>query len=178
MKRYEIAMPASEAERIRPQVQNMMQSTRPIIFRDRYGRFFALVHGLKNRGFIDWNEESLRQYVEEHSNIKQDETLYIISCFSATNKMCDCRNKMYGETEYPVFIGGVNVIDEYDGVFSFTIITDVKEIPIFAKGLSIALSISEEKATEIINGEKIKKNRLSGDRRFFFILNIITIYIH
>jgi hypothetical protein len=155
MKRYEIAMPASEAERIRPQVQNMMQSTRPIIFRDRYGRFFVLVHGLKNRGFIDWTEESLRNYVETHSNLKVDETIYIISCFSATNVLHDHRNKMYINTEFPIFISGVNVIDEYDGLFSFTIITDdVNEIPIFARHLAMALSISEEKATAIINGEE------------------------
>ena len=154
MKRYEISMPASEAERIRPQVQNMMGSTRPIIFRDRYGRFFALVHGLKNRGFIDWTEESLRNYVETHSNLRSDETLNIISCFSATNVLHDCRNKMYAETEYPIFIGGVNVIDEYDGLFSFTTITDENEIPVFVRHLAMALSISEEKATAIINGEE------------------------
>ncbi len=153
MKQFELTIPSSEAKRIRPQVQNMMRSTRPIIFRDRYGRIFALIHGFKNRGFADYSEESLRKYVETHSNIKHDEVLYIISCFSSTNKLCDCRNKMYGETEYPVFIGGVNINDEYEGVFSFSIITDVSEIPIFARGLAMALSISEERATAIINGE-------------------------
>ena len=153
MKQFEITIPSSEAKRIRPQVQNMMRSTRPIIFRDRYGRIFALIHGFKNRGFADYTEESLRKYVESHSNIRPDEVLYIISCFSATNALCDYRNKMYGETEYPVFIGGVNIIDEYDGVFCFTIITDTNEIPTFARALATALSISEERAVAIINGE-------------------------
>lgn len=155
MKHITISLHSSEAIRIKPQVLNMMNSTTPIIFRDRFGRMFVLVHGLKNRGFAGgYTEESLYEWVKAHSNIREDETLYIISCFSSTNALSSSNNMSYYiKTEYPVFICGINILDEYDSSFSFDIITDVKEIPIFAKGLAMALSISEEKATSIINGE-------------------------
>lgn len=156
MKHINISLHPSEAERIRPQVLKMMENVTPIIFRDRFGRLFTIVHGLKNRGFIGYTEESLYEYVKAHSNIREDEQLYIISCFSSTNALGSINNSnmiYYIETEYPVFVCGVNIIDEYDASFSFDIITDASEIPHFAKGLAMALSISEEKATAIINGE-------------------------
>ena len=154
MKHVTINLQPSEAERIRPQVLKMMESTLPIIFRDVYGRMFVAVHGLKNHGFIGYNEKSLRKYVEEHSNIREDETLYILSCFSATNQLNSSFNKMYVETSYPIFYNGVSILDEYDAGISFDIITDASEVGIFARGLAAALSISEENAIAIINGEE------------------------
>lgn len=153
MKHININLQPSEAKRIAPQVMKMMECTTPIIFRDRFGRVFVIVHGLKNRGFLNYTEDTLREYVEEHSNIREDETLYILSCFSATNELQSSLNKMYVETEYPVFYNGVSIIDEYDAGISFDIITDASEIPHFAKGLALSLSISVEEATAIINGE-------------------------
>ena len=154
MKHFNINLLPSEAKRIIPNFMKIMESTTPIIFRDVYGRIFTLIHGLKNRGFIGYNEESLREYVRTHSNIKADETLYIISCFSATNKLSSALNKMYVETEYPIFYSGVSILDEYDASISFDIITDVNEVDIFAKHLAIALSVSEAEARAIINGEE------------------------
>ena len=154
MKHININLQPSEAERIAPQVLKMMESTTPIIFRDVFGRMFVMVHGFKNRGFLNYSEESLREYVEAHSNLKSDEQLYILSCFSATNKLKSNLNKMYVETEYPVFYNGVSILDEYDAGISFDIITDDSEVNIFARELANILSISEEEASSIIiNGE-------------------------
>lgn len=153
MKHISIALQPSEAKRIKPQVLKMMESTTPIVFRDRYGRMFVAVHGLKNRGFNGYTEETLRKYVEAHSDIKSDEQLYILSCFSATNQLRNVNNKMYVETQYPVFVGGINIADEYEASVSFNIITEENEVGIFARQLAVALSISEEEATAIINGE-------------------------
>lgn len=153
MKHLSISLQPSEAERIKLQVLKMMESTTPIVFRDRYGRMFVTVHGLKNRGFNGYTEETLRKYVEAHSDIKPDEQLYILSCFSATNQLRNVNNKMYVETQYPVFFGGINIADEYEASVSFNIITEENEVGIFARQLAMTLSISEEEATAIINGE-------------------------
>ena len=153
MKYINITLPTSEAERIRPQMLKMMESTTPIIFRDVYGRLFTIIHGLKNRGFINFTEETLREYVEKHSNLKCNEQLYIISCYSATNKLSSNLNIHFVETEYPVFFNGVSIDDDEAGI-SFGIITDESEKEIFAKHLAIALSITEKEAMSIINGDE------------------------
>lgn len=153
MKNYIVRLPKTEAERIRPQVFNMMNRIDPVIFRDYYGRMFVLVHGIKNKGFIGGMTESdLRKYVTEHSNVRTDEEIFIISCFSSTNPLTnDITMKYYAITEYPVFYGGLNV-DEFCGTLFFSTIETSDEVKSFAKGLALSLSISEEEAEAIIMG--------------------------
>ena len=82
-----------------------MKSIRPFIFRDENGDIYCLHNGDENGLMGGYTTKSIREYAENHSNIREDEILNLICCFGSSVKDGDNVKVSINKTQYPVIIG-------------------------------------------------------------------------
>ena len=66
-------------------VSVFMNRVVPFMFRDEDGRLCCLQHGSADGHLVGFESlHAFREYVMTHSNCREDETIYLYSCYSAT----------------------------------------------------------------------------------------------
>ena len=84
-----------------------MNTIRPFVFRSsKNGEMYCIHHGLQNGEFAGgYDSDSIYQYAISHSNMREGETLHVISCYGGCIETRNENVIMEYCTPYPVLIG-------------------------------------------------------------------------
>ena len=106
-----------------------MKSIRPFIFRDENGDIYCLHHGDENGLMGGYTVKSIREYAENHSNIREDENLNLICCFGSSVEDGYGVKVSINKTPYPVIIGA----DPEESAAVFGVLESDDDIPELVK---------------------------------------------
>lgn len=154
MKKTKIRLNRTEYKRFYEYVKKMMTSIEPFVFRgEDDGKIYCINHGLQDGTLAGYTMNTIREYAENHSNIKSDEVLNLIACYGGVIKEKHPSVRVsINLSIYPVLIGADRELStNVDGGYAIFGVpendTDIETLVAELNNNGIRVNAAELKAT-------------------------------